>query len=728
MVGHDRERWAPELAPGPPRWRDVFALIDQTPAMVAITVGPAHVVAYISAALGELVGAERAGSPAREALAALPEWLGLLDEVWATGERQVVKGGPLDVESAGQVERHLLDITYVPLREEDPGSGTGGQRMWGVIAMAFDVTAEHAAAERSRRAEGRARIATELSRTLEFQAVADAITSLATELLGGWSLLDVYDTEGVLRRVSGRHHHPAMQPLVQSLLEHPRLSAGPAPSTFQSTSQSGPQSGSQSTSQSGSQSTPQESYAERVARTGRPLAGRFDAEALAAAASDPQHRRLLRTLLPSYYLIVPLRVGTRRLGALSVLRSSPEMPFGPRDRATLEEIADRASLALAHARAFDQARQAALTFQRNLLPAALPTVAGVELATRYRAGERGAEVGGDWYDAIALPEGRLGVVLGDVEGHDLTAAAVMGQVRSVVRALAEQGYPPGALAEMANSFLIGLRADRLVTLTYAQVHPAENLVVMVRAGHVPAIVLSPGAEYQLLEGAGGLPLGVHERGSWRESTITLDPGTLLALFSDGLVEAPAVPLDTGMARVARALELARDRPIEVAADAMMAAGTGRRRDDIALVLMKLVGVPGASAASGYQATRRLPATASSAPVARHFLNDLLASWGVGECEIDVAALLTSELVTNAARHADSHIGLRVSLEPEEGKEASRRRLTVSVYDDSHRMPHMLEVGPEDTSGRGLHLVETLSDRWGVHNEEIGKAVWFELAL
>ena len=381
-----------------------------------------------------------------------------------------------------------------------------------------------------------------------------------------------------------------------------------------------------------------------MARTGRPATGSFEVDELVRFATLRRHATVLRRLSPGPYVIVPLRVGGRQLGTLTMVRSTGSDTFTPRERALVDELADRASLALAHARDFDEQRTAALTFQRILLPASLETFPGIGLAVRYRAAARGSEVGGDWYDVITLPGDAVGLVIGDVEGHDVSAAALMGQVRSVVGAYAQEGHPPAAVAEKANAFLRRAGASRLVTMLYLQLDPGTRLLTSVRVGHLPALVVAPGGPAHELSTPAGPPLGVHDHAQWPEETVHLAQGSVLALFTDGLVEEPGASLETGLGRLARAMGGLGDSNLEAAADLLIAGALapGDHLDDFALLLVRLpahaeghrgpeqatVAAPGPanppSAGAGgvppaHAARRRLPSMPSSSPAARHFV-------------------------------------------------------------------------------------------------------------
>ena len=420
-------------------------------------------------------------------------------------------------------------------------------------------------------------------------------------------------------------------------------------------------------------------------------------------------------------ITMPLSSRGRVFGALS-LAFAERRDLSQAEGQFLATVAAICGQALHRAQLFVAERAGAATLQRSLLPHALPPVAGAALAARYRTSGRGADVGGDWYDAIPLPGGAVGLVVGDVEGHDLAAAALMGQVRSVVRAYALQGHPPSVVLRHTNGFLHSLELDRFVTLTYLQVHGRERIATVASAGHMPPLLLRDGDGEGFIEVEQGLPLGVDPGAGWREMTMLLPPGSVVALYSNGLLERRGEPLDAGMRRLQEAaasflrgarahldLEAVADQILRLAGDAASAV------DDVAVLLLQLT----QSGPVQHSVRRRLPAAPVSAPIARWFLADLLRAWDAGEVA-DTAELLVSEVVSNAARHSEGDVELRVELRGE--------RLRVEVSDTSHRQPVLPEQRQDATSGRGLFLVEALSAEWGVEPDGLGKMVWFELAV
>jgi anti-sigma regulatory factor (Ser/Thr protein kinase) len=267
----------------------------------------------------------------------------------------------------------------------------------------------------------------------------------------------------------------------------------------------------------------------------------------------------------------------------------------------------------------------------------------------------------------------------------------------------------------ANEFHLGLGTGRIATLAYAMVHPAERIVTVVRAGHVPPLLSAPDAEPCFLDGVGGPPLGVRPGEVWRESTTQLAPGSTLILYTDGVVQDDG-SLDTGMGHLLAVVASKNGGTPDDLVERLAALVPDGPPDDAVLLVGRLdrerVGPVS-------ELRRTLPPTPESATVARWLVNDLLRG-SADDDPRDTAALLTTELVSNAIRHTRDELTLTVRVEG--------GRLRVGVSDSSHRRPQLVQVGERDTSGRGLHLVEALADRWGVEPDErgLGKTVWFEL--
>ncbi|HST64405.1 MAG TPA: ATP-binding SpoIIE family protein phosphatase [Mycobacteriales bacterium] len=357
-----------------------------------------------------------------------------------------------------------------------------------------------------------------------------------------------------------------------------------------------------------------------------------------------------------------------------------------------------------------------LRLQRALLPGRLPEVDGLPVTARYFPAGDPDHVGGDWYDVIRVDGGAVALVVGDVAGADLVAAALTAQLRGAVRAYALEGHPPAVVVTRTNEFHLGLETGRLVTMAYALVHPGERIVTVVRAGHLPPVLTSPGGAPCLLDGAGGPPLGVRSGEVWREVTTQVEAGSALVLYTDGLLrDGGVLGTDDGLRRLLDAIGTDPVTGPDELAARLAELVDDPPPDDTVLLVGHLVG-PGPD---GSTLRRTLPPTAESASVARWLVNDLLKNQ-VDDDTRDTAALLTTELVSNAIRHTRDELVVSVRL--------AGGTLRVGVADSSHRRPQLVQVGRRDTSGRGLHLVEAMADRWGVDPDErgLGKTVWFEL--
>ena len=414
---------------------------------------------------------------------------------------------------------------------------------------------------------------------------------------------------------------------------------------------------------------------------------------------------------------LPLVSAGVRLGAWSlVFPAGRELSSG--DRRFLVTAAAMVAQALLRARLLDAERRSMAQLQSSLLPRNLESVPGLELAVRYAAGDVAVEVGGDWYDVVRLEGGAVGLVMGDVEGHDVEAAACMGLVRSAVRAYAAEGHPPAVVLQLANCFVDDIGLGRLVTLTYAAVHPDELLVTTVSAGHLPLQVVSPDGAHREVPSEVGPPLGVHPAGArWPETTSALPAQGVLAAFTDGLVETRQDDIGVGLQRVRDVLVARRgDSPAEIA-DALL--GSRRRSgDDVALLVGRLT----APATTDRRSTRRVPPSSASVFLVRRSTRQLLTAWHVPAAATAAAELVVSELLTNAARQSEDPVDVVLS--------CVESVLRIEVTDTSHRMPELpvQDVDSEATSGRGLLLVQELADRWGVQSEGLGKRVWAEIDL
>jgi hypothetical protein len=267
----------------------------------------------------------------------------------------------------------------------------------------------------------------------------------------------------------------------------------------------------------------------------------------AASLGSPGDVDMLARSGAKMLLLGPLTAGRQSNGLLVVAWDSP-MLLSADDRAIVEALAGQAALALDRARRFESERAIVETLQRSVLPVSLPRVDGVQLAARYLPGSVQFDVGGDWFDAISLPDGKLGLVVGDVVGKGVQAAASMSQLRNAIRAFSvERLKPPSTLARL-NRLANDVLDTAFATVVYLALDPATGVCRLASAGHPPPIVAYPDGRIELLEGGRGLPLGTGLAAKYRQATVELPAGTVILLYTDGLVERRGQSIDDGFER------------------------------------------------------------------------------------------------------------------------------------------------------------------------------------
>ncbi|MFJ1729840.1 SpoIIE family protein phosphatase [Streptomyces sp. NPDC088254] len=412
--------------------------------------------------------------------------------------------------------------------------------------------------------------------------------------------------------------------------------------------------------------------------------------------------------------VLPLPAKGRVAGVCVVGWDQPH-EFVPEERSLLTATAALVGQALKRAHAHDAEQELATMLQRSLLPRRLPELPGGAAVARYLPARRGLQVGGDWYDVIALSEDRVALVIGDVQGHSAGAATIMGQMRTAVRAYAMEGHPPDVVVSHANRLLVGMETDLFATCCYVELDMEEGTTLVVRAGHLSPLVRRPDGTAEEVEVEGGPPLGVVAEADFPMTAVELAPGTVLTLITDGLVEAADLPLDEGMRRTRVALAAADPADLGRTADDLL-GDIGRREDDVALLLLRYDGMKTRPIRSGWMVWR-LP---DAVMHARRFTARTLRRWKVGEAA-DAVLLVVSELVTNALVHTQGSVRLDLMLRGD--------RLRVSVSDSSPRAPAKpVIVDWESTGGRGLLLVEAMSESFGSVPVAGGKQVYCEISV
>lgn len=420
---------------------------------------------------------------------------------------------------------------------------------------------------------------------------------------------------------------------------------------------------------------------------------------------------------------LPLIAQARPIGALGLLYSD-KYGFTADDRNVLVALGSSIGQSIQRAMLYEQEHDLAEGLQQAMLPRRIPEVPGSQIAVRYRSGRLGRDIGGDWYDVIPLPGGRVGAVIGDVQGHDTHAAAVMGQLRIVLRAYAAEGHTPATVMARASVFLRELDTDRFATCTYLEVDLASGVVQVVRAGHVDPLLREADGSCRRVAVQGGLPLGLSAEFGALDYPVTmleLDPGQTLLLYTDGLVEQPGSDLDEGMQWLTA---LVRNGPQDLQTLADLLCDVVDERggdDDVAVLLLRRRGgyTPQAGGRLQQHVAQSDPEALRSA---RHMIRAAVRAWG-GRERADEIELSADELITNALLHTDG--GAVVTLRMLTGPE---RRLRVEVEDRSSVLPRRREAGEDGVNGRGLLLVDQLSEGWGVESRGSGKCVWCEFVL
>lgn len=325
-----------------------------------------------------------------------------------------------------------------------------------------------------------------------------------------------------------------------------------------------------------------EGFTGRIAATGQPAV-------IATAAGIEPLEPFLREAGIGALMGVPLRTEGRTIGVLHV-GTKRSREFSQEDTSLLQLAADRAALAIEHARSYERERGVVETLQRSLIPEQLPRLPGLEMAARYQPGGPRADVGGDWYDAIALEGGQVGLAMGDVVGHGLEAASLMGQLRNALRAYALEEHPPGIVVEKLDTLVQSLEQGRMATLLYLVVDADLSRATFASAGHLPPLLVGPDGEARFVEEAASVPLGVMP-GGYNEAVVDIEPGSTLVLYTDGLVEERGEPIDDGLERLRQAVINGPDDPEELCDSVLAAMGrSDRAADDVAMFVLRTVAV------------------------------------------------------------------------------------------------------------------------------------------
>ncbi|MEV0481443.1 SpoIIE family protein phosphatase [Streptomyces sp. NPDC050508] len=450
--------------------------------------------------------------------------------------------------------------------------------------------------------------------------------------------------------------------------------------------------------------------------TGEPVLVPRISEQMGHMIASQFEKRDIRPLITGRsMLVVPLKARNVVLGFMILLRHPERVEFNDMDRVTGAELAARAGLVLDNARMYTYQESVAETLQDSMLPHIPPRMAGCDIATRYLPGTLLGRVGGDWFDSVKLPGARTALVVGDVMGHGLNSAAMMGQLRTAVQTMAAMDLPPAQLLRNLDDLAQRLGDSYLATCLYAVYDPIASELHIANAGHIPPVIVHAGdGRSELLDLPTGAPIGVGGV-PFEAVRVRVEPGDRLVMCTDGLVEVRGEDIGVGLATLCESAAHPA-ASMDDACDTIIRTLNirGGRKDDVALLMARLNGIEPDDVAEW-----RLALDPVEAGRARAVVREQLHEWGLAKLA-DNAALLAGELVTNAVRH--SH-GRRIELRLVRGD-----TLLCEVDDDDPTLPTLLGAGPDAEFGRGLHLVGMLAREWGASRTTAGKTVWFELTL
>jgi serine phosphatase RsbU (regulator of sigma subunit) len=444
-----------------------------------------------------------------------------------------------------------------------------------------------------------------------------------------------------------------------------------------------------------------------------------DRAGVIASYGDPEFVRVYVPECGQWVVAAPLFARGLLLGSVVLWRTESAQPFDQDEAELMTEIASRAALSVDNARRYTREHRAAVALQQRLLPPPVIDTPAAQTAGLYQPAGGGAEVSGDWFDVLPLPSLRTALVVGDVTGHGLAATATMGRLRTAVRTLAELELDPAELLTRADDLVQQLAGETDpehrdvvgATCLYALYDPVTGRCTLASAGHPPPVVVGPGGAAHRIELSPGPPLGVGGM-PFENTELGLEPGSVLVLYTDGLIAHHGPDLEAGMRWLTD--ELARlcrpGRALEEIGRALLADTDPALRDDIALLLARTRTLPAESVA-----VWEFPADPACVTEARTAATRQLAAWRLDELAF-TTELVVSELITNAVRYAGSPIGLRLIRD---------HLLVCEVSDPRNTQPRLRRARISDEGGRGLFLVAQLTSRWGSRYGQSGKTIWAE---
>jgi anti-sigma regulatory factor (Ser/Thr protein kinase) len=414
--------------------------------------------------------------------------------------------------------------------------------------------------------------------------------------------------------------------------------------------------------------------------------------------------------------VLPLIARGTMLGFCVCTRQEGFRRFDAYDVEIGMDFASRAAVFIDNARRYSREHATALTLQRSMLPTGLTAPSSVEVRHRYLPGSKMIEVGGDWYESIALPGGRVALVVGDVAGHGVRAAVTMGRLRTAIHTLAMLELPPAdsllQLDELMHT--LGEREPHFATCAYAVFDAVSGECEVAVAGHLPPLLVHPDGSNELLDVPPSPPLGIGN-GEVESRQFKVEDGSLFVLYTDGLVENKGQDISDGLARLRGIFGPGSPtRPLEDLCKATLdGVYADHQRDDIAVLIARLRRLPEDNYASWTLAPKL-----TSVREARSVLAEPMKRWDLEDL-IPTTELLVSELVTNAVKYSRGEVTLRL---------VNEKALVCEVLDSSGALPRLRQANSEDESGRGLQVVRQLSRRWGARRTPAGKVVWCEQPL
>ncbi|MFJ9908438.1 SpoIIE family protein phosphatase [Streptomyces sp. NPDC101152] len=437
----------------------------------------------------------------------------------------------------------------------------------------------------------------------------------------------------------------------------------------------------------------------------------------------PERAERIRTFGLHSLISVPMRARNTALGITTFMRSVNPVPFQSDDVLLARELVARAALCVDNARRYTREHTAAVTLQRSLLPQVLTGGTALDVASAYLPADATDGVGGDWFDVIPLSGARVGLVIGDVVGHGITAAAAMGRLRTAVQTLADMELPPDELLAHLDDLVLRLSAERTpegaahgstaaflgATCLYAVYDPVTGRCSMARAGHPPPVVVAPDGQVSFPEPPAGPPLGLGAM-AFEATEIELAENSLIGLYTDGLIGGAAGDIERGMARLADVLAHSDGDLPTLCTSAVRRLVPAPQSDDIALLLARTH-----TLGADHVVSWEVPVDPAAVADLRSRATRQVEAWGLAELVL-TTELVVSELVTNAIRYAEPPIHLRLLRDS---------HLTCEVADASSTAPRLRHARSTDEGGRGLFLVAQLTDRWGARYTADGKIIWAE---